>query len=257
MRLWRFGKTSKRSKRMRPPRTPKNSARTSRASSAVRSTNAFTISSNSAGFHLCAHSRNDSVSSMRIEIVNDAGGPAPGPTFPPGDNYVDLRQNPHAVEQSAAAREYLPLRNFLVAVNSPESLFASASRLPPNMDRRPAAGGDHEFISRTIIVFAAASLNFDRGHYVELATGLKELLERDPGDSSRGVLQISPCDFVDQNERGYCLKIQLTAKGDSSSQAELRWGLGLAFALQRALLFRARRPWTTDRCLRSFQRYIL
>lgn len=177
---------------------------------------------------------------MRIEIVDDAGSEAAVPAFPPGENHVDLRQSPHAVERIAAARQYLPLRNFLTAVNSAESVFATATVATECKSPPPASLGElHEFGSWTRLVFTTPSLNFDRGRYEELAVGLKELLERDSGESARGVLRIALCDFPEQNRRGYCLVIRLVARGDSATQAELRWGLGLA-RVQQALLFRAR-----------------
>ena len=58
---------------------------------------------------------------MRIDIVEEAEGKATGPVFPPDENYFDLRANPQAIEQIAAARQYLPLRNVLASVNSAES----------------------------------------------------------------------------------------------------------------------------------------
>jgi hypothetical protein len=177
---------------------------------------------------------------MRVEIADDTAGPAEVAVFPPSENYVDLRQNSHGVERIAAARAYLPLRSFLSAVNSPESVFASATAA---IQCKSAAADDsdeiYEFSSWTSLVFTVPSLNFDRSHYIELAEGLKELLERDSEDSMRGVLRVSPCYFPEQSRRGFCLGIQLVARGDSAKQAELRWGLGLA-RVQQALLFRAR-----------------
>ncbi len=64
---------------------------------------------------------------MRIEILDDIDSRAAIPVFPPSEDYVDLRENPRAVEQIALVREYLPLRNFLTALNSAGSVFASAS----------------------------------------------------------------------------------------------------------------------------------
>jgi hypothetical protein len=177
---------------------------------------------------------------MRVEIGDDTQDSAEAAVFPPGEDYVDLRQNSRGVERIAAAREYLPLRNFLIAVNSPESVFAT---LTAAVEHKPsvaeASAEIHEFSSWISLVFTVPSLNFDRNHYVELAEGLKELLERDLADSIRGVLRISDCDFPEQRRRGFCLGISLVAHGESSKQAELRWGLGLA-RVQQALLFRAR-----------------
>jgi hypothetical protein len=177
---------------------------------------------------------------MRVEIVGDNDGQAGVPTFPPAEDFVDLRQNPHAVERIAPARAHLPLRNFLTAVNSAESVFASAAAATECSAIAVGPGGEiHEFGSQVCVVFAVPSLNFDRANYLELAADLKELLERDPADTTRATLRISPCDFTDQNRRGFCLGIQLVSRGDSEKQAEVRWGLGLA-RIQQALLFRAR-----------------
>jgi hypothetical protein len=175
---------------------------------------------------------------MRIEIVDDAGGDAL--TFPPGESFLDLRRDPHAVDRIPLARAYLALRNFLIAVNSAESVFATAA-VAVESSSSPDVSADsiYEFGSRISLVFAEPSLNFDRGHYAELTAGLKELLERDSGESVQGKLQVSSCEFPRQSRRGFCLDIRLTARGDSGKQAELRWGLGLA-RLQQALLFRAR-----------------
>jgi hypothetical protein len=177
---------------------------------------------------------------MRVEIVDDTESQAWVPAFPPGENYVDLRQNPHAVERIVPARAYLPLRNFLTAVNSPESVFASATVATEcNLLATASAGEVHEFGSRISLVFTVPSLNFDRSRYTELTARLKELLESDSPESTRSLLRVSSCDFPEENRRGFCLGIQLVARGDSAKQAELRWGLGLA-RVQQALLFQAR-----------------
>ena len=62
---------------------------------------------------------------MRIEFVDDAKDHGTALIFPPQEDYLDLRENPHAVDRIAAARQYLPLRNFLTALNGTESLFAT------------------------------------------------------------------------------------------------------------------------------------
>ncbi len=177
---------------------------------------------------------------MRVEVIDDSEGCAPAMAFPPGQNYVDLRENPHAVEQIAPARQHLPLRSFLTAMNSTDSLFTSASAgTQTDSPAAVSAGNACEFASQTSLVFAEASLNFERDRYVDLTASVKVLLEQDTGDAIRAVLRISPCDFPAQNRRGYCLNIRLVAHGASAQQAEMRWGLGLA-RMQQALLFRTR-----------------
>jgi hypothetical protein len=177
---------------------------------------------------------------MRVEIVEEAEDQSPAPAFPPEKNFLDLRANPPAIEDIAAARQYLPLRNFLGSVNSEESIFATASAATKSdLPAAVSAGPAYEFASQARIVFAEASLNWERRHYVDLSAGLKELLERDTAEATRAVLRISSCDFTAENRRGFCLSIRLVAEGSSAQQAELRWGLGLA-RIQQALLFRSR-----------------
>ena len=177
---------------------------------------------------------------MRVEIVEEAEGKVPAPVFPPEENYFDLRANLEAIERISAARQYLPLRNFLTSVNGAESIFATASvTTKSDLPATDSADLAYEFASQARIVFAQPSLNLERKHYLDLSSGLKELLERETGDTIRAVLRISSCDFTAENRRGFCLGIRLVAEGDSAQQAELRWGLGLA-RVQQALLFRSR-----------------
>lgn len=177
---------------------------------------------------------------MRVEIVEEADGHAPGSVFPPEQDDTDLRAHPQAIEGIAVARQYLPLRNFLTSVNSSESMFATAGAMvksdPP---AAVSAGPAYEFASQTQIVFADPSLNWERKEYVALCASLKELLERDTAEAVRAALRISSCVFAPDNRRGFCLNIRLVAEGSSAQQAELRWGFGLA-RLQQALLFRSR-----------------
>jgi hypothetical protein len=176
---------------------------------------------------------------MRVEIVEAAEAEKPSTAFPPDEDFVNLRENPQAIQTIAAAREYPPLRNFLTTVNGTESIFTTVSA--STRSDLPAASGDsaHEFAFEAALVFGEISLNFDRKQYAELSSGLKELLERDTTDTLRAVLRIASCDFPAQSRRGFCLGIRLVAEGDSPEQAELRCGLAMA-RVQQALLFRAR-----------------
>src|SRR5712692_2792449 len=176
---------------------------------------------------------------MRVEIVDDSKSAEPAMTFPPAEDYFDLRENPRGVDQIAAARQYLPLRNFLAAVNSADSVFTSANAKAQPHSPPGSSGEANDFSSQTSLVFADSSLNFERDHYAELAARLKGLLERDAGDALRVILRIAPCQFTDENRQGYSLSIHVIAQGASTEQAEMRWGLGLA-RLQQALMFSAR-----------------
>jgi len=177
---------------------------------------------------------------MRVVILEESETHVPVPAFPSGESYIDLRQNPRAIERIAPARAHLPLRNFLTAINSTKSVFTSAAVATESSSASNGLPGESfEFASRIRLVFAIMSLNFDRIQYTEIAAAVKELLERDSAESIRAVFRVSPCDFPEQDHHGFCLEIQLIARGDSTRQAEVRWGLGLA-RVQQALLFRAR-----------------
>jgi len=177
---------------------------------------------------------------MRVEIVEDGEGTKPVLTFPPEKVYWDLREDPGAIENIAAARRYLPLRNFLAILNSPDSLFiAMCPEIRADSAASVSGGPGFEFASQTLLQFADLSLNLEKSNFTDLSLSLKKLLERDSTDSVRVVLRISPCEFPADNRSGYLMIIRLAATGESSQQAELRWGLALA-RLQQALLFQAR-----------------
>ena len=86
--------------------------------------------------------------------------------FPPSEDYVDLRDNPGLIERIAVARRYLPLRNFLTAINTLESPFATASATAKCGSPATASSGNaYEFASEASLVFAEPALNFERQHY--------------------------------------------------------------------------------------------
>jgi len=177
---------------------------------------------------------------MRVEIVEAAEAEKPSAVFPPNEDFVDLREDPQAVQKIPAARQYPPLRNFLTTVNGAESIFATISASTrSDLPASVSAVGVHEFAFEATLVFADPALNFERRQFAELSSGLKELLERDTADTVRAVLRIASCDFPAQSQRGFCLGIRLVAEGDSPEQAELRCGFAMA-RIQQALLFRAR-----------------
>jgi hypothetical protein len=164
---------------------------------------------------------------MRVVIEDESEALAPVPAFPSGESYIDLRQNPRAIERIAPARAHLPLRNFLSAINCTKSVFTSAAVATESRASSDRLSGESfEFVSRIRLVFAILSLNFDRIQYTEIMAALKELLERDSAESIRAVLHVSLCDFPEQDRRGFCLEIQLIARGDSPQQAEVRWDWG-------------------------------
>ena len=191
---------------------------------------------------LQAWRRRYSFSPMRVKLrLEFDAGPA-GLEIPeveqPG-GYVDLRENPSAIEQIEPARLHRPLRGLLVALNSAESVFASAAcRTWAKED--PGSAEASEFGSRVDVIFSGQKHNFERSTYVSLAEGLRELLERESGaDTLAAEVSVLRCAYQGSRSQGYALRLILMGCGETPAQAELRWGLGVAH-LQQALLFLSR-----------------
>jgi hypothetical protein len=177
---------------------------------------------------------------VHIDIIEETGDESPAVAFPPDDDTSDLRENPQQIEPMPAARRHASLRSFLTSVNGPESILATGNiAIKADLPSTVSSGAAQEFASQIEIVFAVPSLNWERRHYADLCSGLKDLLERDTSDALRVALRISRCDFRAEKRNGFCLAVRLVAEGNSEQQAELRWGLGLA-RLQQALLFSSR-----------------
>jgi len=154
-----------------------------------------------------------------------------------GSRYFDLREDPHAIEQVKDARRYVPVRGFLAAVNSADSVFATA-----RCSAGTSPADENEFVSQIELIFAPAleDFNFDRDNFESVADDLLELLARDPaGETLRAWLRLRRCHYRDAGREGFCLAVVLSARGETSGQAELRWGLALA-RVQQALLFTSR-----------------
>ena len=154
-------------------------------------------------------------------------------------SYVDLRENPHGIEQIEAARPHRPLRGLLVALNSAESVFASTAceTWMREMPRGPQAA---EFGSRVDVIFSAQRHNFERDSYESLGAQLRVLLDMETGGDTLAVeICVLRCTFGNAARPGYALRLILTGHGDTAALAELRWSLGVAH-LQQALLFLSR-----------------
>jgi hypothetical protein len=165
-----------------------------------------------------------------LEIYGDGGEPG---------GCVNLRQNPAAMEQIEPARLHRPLRGLLAALNSAESEFASVACRTWTKEAAGAAEA-WEFGSRVDVIFSGQKHNFERSIFVSLAEGLRELLERESGaDTLAAEVSVLRCTYPQSSSKGYALRLNLTGRGGTPAQAELRWGLGIAH-VQQALLFLSR-----------------
>lgn len=154
--------------------------------------------------------------------------------------YFDLREDPRAIEKIASARQYPPLKGFLAAVNSADSLFTTLrchTALSERPETQPPAW---EFTSRVDIVFAHEPFNFERNHYEALTQRLRELLSRDSGaDTLSARLLVRVCHYRSLGRWGFGLTLVFTARAETPQAATTRWGLGLA-PVQQALLYTSR-----------------
>jgi hypothetical protein len=130
------------------------------------------------------------------------------------------------------------LRNFFAAIESDDSLFAGEAAGDAPAGGAPGAGAVYsgDFLLR----FRDASLANSRTLHFSLMEKLVELLKAaGSADSLVASLCLSSSAATQGKPAGLALRLRLEARGNSSEQAALRWGLGLA-QVQQALLFTSR-----------------
>ncbi len=180
---------------------------------------------------------------MRVEAVNSLGVSGVAIELPwsgaDGDAYLDLRENPAAISQIEAAREYSPLAGFLTEVNGSGSLF-STMRAKVWEETAQQAGAEFTFHSRVDLMFARSELNFIRERFEDAVQRLVVLWMKDTsGDALSVRLEILPCAYGTEKMEGAALRLTLTARSASAEQSRVRWGLGIV-RVQQALLFVSR-----------------
>ena len=180
---------------------------------------------------------------MRVEAVNSLGVSGGTIAVPwsgaDGDKYLDLRGNPAAIAQIAAAREYSPLMTFLTAVNGAGSLFATV-RAKVWDEANTQAGAEFTFSSRIDLIFAKSEFNFIPERFEDVVQRLVTVWMRDAsGDTLSVRLEILPCAYGAAKTEGASLRLILSARSASAEQARVRWGLGIV-RVQQALLFVSR-----------------
>ena len=180
---------------------------------------------------------------MRVEAVNSLGLSARAIEIPwsgaEGDAYLDLRENPAAITQIAAAREHAPLMTFLAAVNGAGSLFATV-RAKVWDETNAQASAESIFHSRVDLIFARSEFNFMPERYEDVAQRLVALWMRETsGDALSVRLEILPCAYGPAKTEGAALRLTLSSRSASAEQARIRWGLGIV-RVQQALLFVSR-----------------
>lgn len=137
-------------------------------------------------------------------------------------------------DDAAASRA---LRNFFTAIESDDSLFVGEALGAILVD--DAAGAGTRCAGDFALRFRGNLAGNRRLHFslVEKLTGL--LKEAGSADSLAASLCLSTNSAAETKPAELALILRLEARGNSSEQAALRWGLGLAH-VQQALLFTSR-----------------
>jgi hypothetical protein len=164
---------------------------------------------------------------MRVAVIMD-----PALSFP-----VNEQENTSSVEGSAeTAGQHPALRSLLANLNGAGSPFATF-RCKTWSAQEEGDTPSWVFASTVGIIFQREADNSAMKSFIGVAHRLVELLYTEAEFLSAEILI---CRAAFSGERpSYGLQLSLQAKGTSPSQAQMRWGLGLAH-VQQALLFAAR-----------------
>jgi hypothetical protein len=155
-------------------------------------------------------------------------------------NVVENIPERAVVEAKAAddASVKLALQNFQSAMQGDDSLFDSRQR--GNWQVTLAGDGREVCSGGFLLSFRGKELRLDRSLYFQLIQKLTGLLKN---AGSPEVLAAKLCLLSERQGESLqgvlALRIELEAAGNSSEQAAVRWGLGVAH-LQQALLFTSR-----------------
>jgi hypothetical protein len=140
----------------------------------------------------------------------------------------------------------LPIKNFLAAIESDDSLFSLVQPLAAPLADESSSG--RAYSGDIVLQFRQAEHSRQRSlHFLFLEkliellkeAGSQESLEATLCLTSGSALGAKPANQEKLNQNELAVWLRLAAKGDSTEQAVLRWGLGLAH-VQQALLFTSR-----------------
>src|SRR5574341_830237 len=139
---------------------------------------------------------------MRVEQAVELGEEhpkleVPWPTTEPNRSYFDLRDDPRAIARIEPARLHLPLRAFLIALNSENSFFATARCRVSGGGQNTVATQTFAFSSEVDLVFAEMAFNRVLSEFEGLSRRLAELLESEGGGNHLSArLSIRQCSFA-------------------------------------------------------------
>jgi hypothetical protein len=141
--------------------------------------------------------------------------------------------DPPSVDEASTERA---LRTFFAAIESDDSLFVCE----PAVVKAGGAASDRYCRGDFVLRFRSGTLASGRKFHFLLLEKLVELLKAaGSADWLAAQLCLAPDAGGDSGSAGLVLRVRLAARGNSTEQSALRWGLGVAH-VQQALLFTSR-----------------
>lgn len=147
--------------------------------------------------------------------------------------YHDLRNRPDLLLYIDEASRYPELSEFLVAVNSNNSLLQSAKcdawTTRELNDAEGIYGASCKFCSYVDLFFHNDSQRCDFPHHEQFAKKLTELLERAPQISAAAEFIVRRAHFerADALTEGFYFTFELSGYGDDEDDARKRWRIAL------------------------------
>jgi hypothetical protein len=161
--------------------------------------------------------------------------------------FYDLKLQPDLLLYIDEASRYPELAEFLVRINSPASVLASAkcdAWYTTELGEAEAVyGASAKFVSYVDVFFAAVEPRFSFDQHEQFARRLVKLLGRAPEISSAAEFILRRCSYQPQTGReGFYFTFYLSAYGDDEPQSRRRWGIALNLIGNAILQLSAVRP---------------
>lgn len=148
------------------------------------------------------------------------------------NRYYDLKAQPELLDEIAEARANPALKQFLLTLNAPDTMFATAKCHTWSTQEFSAAersshpASSAKFASYVDVVFSHPAFNFQREHYEQLARRISPRLSSNPAPA-RAELCLRHCYYHAQQAWGYYLTIFLYGYGSDAAAAERNWAAAL------------------------------
>ncbi len=175
---------------------------------------------------------------MQVEFSVELGGDAPTLNLPWASSnslhYYDLKTHPELLAQISEAVESPELRDFLQAINSPNSFLETAkcdTWITGDLDvEEEIFGAALKSASYIDLVAASHEVRCVFEKHEEFLRKLVGLLQRVPEIPAAAEFILRRCYFQDHDsvQEGYYVTFYLSGYGDEDMEARQHWAIGLA-----------------------------